>query len=56
MISNSLNDLQHTAWIPEMVSSGMLVVLPAFEPVHSDQAGQEAVFKVCTGRAPMLWK
>ena len=52
MISNSLNEPQHTAWIHEMVSSGMLVVLPAFEPVHSDQAGQETVFKACTGRAP----
>ena len=28
----------------------MLVVLPALEPVHSDEAGQQAVIRTCTGQ------
>ena len=50
MISSSLNLPQHTAWIYDMVSSGVLVVLPALEPVHSDEAAQQAVIRTCTGQ------
>ena len=51
MISSSLNALQHESWLQNAVSQGMLVVLPALEPIKSDAAAQQAVIKTCTGES-----
>lgn len=49
MISASLNEPQNSAWVHEMVTAGVLVVLPAFEPVQSDIGMQETVIRTCRG-------
>lgn len=49
MISASLNEPQNSAWVHEMVTAGVLVVLPAFEPVHSNVGMQETVIRTCRG-------
>ena len=49
MISSSLNELQHSTWLQTAVSQGMLVVVPALEPVKSDAAAHEAVIRACQG-------
>lgn len=49
MVSSSLNEVQHTSWLQSAVSQGMLVVLPALEPIKSDAAAQQSVLKTCQG-------
>ncbi len=49
MISSSLNELQHDGWVHSVVSQGVLVVIPAFEPVNNDLTSQQAVIRSCTG-------
>ncbi|KAL3131403.1 hypothetical protein ABBQ38_007716 [Trebouxia sp. C0009 RCD-2024] len=49
MVSSSLNELQHSTWLQTAVSQGVLVVLPALEPVRSDAAAQQAVARACQG-------
>ena len=49
MVSSSLNELQHSTWLRTAVSQGVLVVLPALEPVRSDAAAQQAVVRACQG-------
>ena len=49
MISSSLNELQHAGWLHSAVSQGMLVVLPALEPIKDDTAAQESVLRTCRG-------
>ncbi|KAL3135953.1 hypothetical protein ABBQ32_006997 [Trebouxia sp. C0010 RCD-2024] len=49
MVSSSLNELQHSTWVQTAVSQGVLVVLPALEPVRSDAAAQQAVARACRG-------
>ena len=54
MVSSSLNELQHSAWLQNSVSQGMLVVLPALEPIKSDAAAQQSVLKTCQGEQILL--
>ena len=49
MVSSSLNELQHSTWLQTAVSQGVLVVLPALEPVKSDGAAEQAVVRACQG-------
>ena len=49
MISSSLNEIQHSSWLYSVVSQGLLVVLPAFEPVSDDSHSQEAIIRACQG-------
>ena len=49
MVSSSLNELQHSTWLQTAVSQGVLVVLPALEPVRNDAAAQQAVVRACQG-------
>ena len=49
MVSSSLNELQHSGWVHSVVSQGVLVVIPAFEPVSNDLTSQQAVTRSCTG-------
>ncbi len=54
MISSSLNELQHNGWVHSVVSQGVLVVVPAFEPVSNDLTSQQAVIRSCTGGSLLL--
>jgi len=49
MVSSSLNELQHSSWVHSVVSQGVLVVIPALEPVSNDLTSQQAVIRSCTG-------
>ena len=49
MVSSSLNEAQHSRWVHSVVSQGVLVVVPALEPVSDDEASQQAVFRTCQG-------
>ncbi|DBA65541.1 TPA: hypothetical protein ACH3X2_003151 [Trebouxia sp. C0005] len=49
MVSSCLNELQHSGWVHSVVSQGVLVVIPAFEPVSNDLTSQQAVTRSCTG-------
>ena len=49
MVSSSLNELQHSSWVHSVVSHGVLVVIPAFEPVSNDLTSQQAVIRSCAG-------
>ncbi|DBB15299.1 hypothetical protein WJX82_003966 [Trebouxia sp. C0006] len=49
MVSSSLNELQHSSWMHSVVSQGVLVVIPALEPVSNDLTSQQAVIRSCTG-------
>ena len=49
MVSSTLNELQHSSWVHKVVSQGVLVVIPAFEPVSNDLTSQQAVVRSCTG-------
>lgn len=49
MVSHSLNELHHSSWVQTAVAQGALVVIPALEPVMSDDAAQQEVVRVCQG-------
>ena len=49
MVSSSLNEAQHNRWVHSVVSQGVLVVIPALEPVSDDEASQQAVVRTCQG-------
>ena len=49
MVSSSLNELQHSTWLQTAVSQGVLVVLPALEPVRGDAAALQALATACRG-------
>ena len=49
MVSSSLNELQHSTWLQTAVAQGVLVVLPALEPVGRDAYAEQAVVRACQG-------
>ena len=49
MVSSNLNELQHSTWLQTAVSQGVLVVVPALEPVKSDASAKQAVVTICQG-------
>ena len=43
------SEVQHSSWLRTVVSQGVLVVLPAFEPVGDDSHSQEVIIRACQG-------